>query len=310
MASGKPLNKEHPCIQNLSPTETEKFDALQRQKARRGGKLTDPNLKDKLSDLQSKIRDGDPIDENSPGFKENLTPNQQAEFKDLTKQDKKPLNLEEEMKLDNLKKQISGGLPLDVTHPGLDNLIPRQQEDLKKILDKSKQGQPLEPDEKKHLQNLQNLMQNGRPLDQTHPGYDKLTPKEQNDFDKLVDQKKRNGGNLQFKDTQDLDKLAAAIQLDQGPPSMTHRGVPNLSPEDKQKFEDILDKQKAYETLTPQEKEELRDLKDTIRPDVPYDEQHPNFDKLSPEEQRKLGVMSKKLKSGVPLSAREKPELT
>ena len=46
MATGIPLNKDHPGIENLSPTEADKFDALQRQKARRGGKLTDPNLKD------------------------------------------------------------------------------------------------------------------------------------------------------------------------------------------------------------------------------------------------------------------------
>ena len=156
--------------------------------------------------------------------------------------------------MDDLKKLISDGLPLDITHPGLENLTPRQQEDLEKILPKRDQDQPLEPEDKKQLQNLQNLMQNGRPLDKTHPGYDKLTPKEQDDFDKLVDQKKRNGGNLPPKDAEDLDKLTAAIQLDQGPPAMTHRGVPNLSPEDKEKLRDILDKQKS-EPLTSEEKE-------------------------------------------------------
>ena len=50
-------------------------------------------------------------------------------------------------------------------------------------------------------------------------------------------------------------------------------------------------------------------MKDTIRADVPYDEQHPNFDKLSPQQQEKLGELNEKLKSGTPLSESEKPEL-
>ena len=87
-------------------------------------------------------------------------------------------------------------------------------------------------------------MQNGRPLDNRHPGYKKLPSKAQDEFDQLNDQKKKNGGRLPRQETEDFDKLAAAIQLDQGPPSMSHRGVPNLIPEDKEKLNDILEKMK------------------------------------------------------------------
>ena len=87
MATGLPINKEHPGIPNLWPPELEKYDALERQKKRRKGKLTDPDLKNQLSDLQKKIRDGAPIDENHPGFEENLTPNQQNEFLNLANKD-------------------------------------------------------------------------------------------------------------------------------------------------------------------------------------------------------------------------------
>jgi len=77
--------------------------------------------------LQEKIREGEPIDENHPGFDLNLTPNQQEQFKDIVHNGGDgPKDPEDEEKLDDLKKVISDGLPLDVTHPGMENLIPRQ----------------------------------------------------------------------------------------------------------------------------------------------------------------------------------------
>ena len=54
-------------------------------------------------------------------------------------------------------------------------------------------------------------MQNGRPLNNRHPGYKKLPPQEQEDFDKLEQQKKQNGGTLPEKDAEDLEKLAGTI---------------------------------------------------------------------------------------------------
>jgi len=54
-------------------------------------------------------------------------------------------------------------------------------------------------------------MQNGRPLNEKHPGYSKLPPKDQDEFDQLKDQKKRNGGTLPPKQAEELDKLAAAV---------------------------------------------------------------------------------------------------
>ena len=57
MAHGKPINRLHPGISNLTTEEIKKFDALQSQKLRVGGQFTDQGLKDQLSQLQEKIRD-------------------------------------------------------------------------------------------------------------------------------------------------------------------------------------------------------------------------------------------------------------
>ena len=84
--------------------------------------------------------------------------------------------------------------------------------------------------------------------------------------------------------------------------SLSHRNVPNLKPEDKDKLKDILDKQKDKIPLTREENKDLKDLKDKLRPDVPYDESHPSYDKLKPEEKKKLDGINKKLENGKPLT--------
>ena len=63
MTQGAPINREHPGISNLTTEEVKKFDALQRQKVRVGRQLTDQGLKDQLSQLQEKIRDGAKVEE-------------------------------------------------------------------------------------------------------------------------------------------------------------------------------------------------------------------------------------------------------
>lgn len=125
IAHGKPLNRTNPAFENLSPAEAEQFDSIVAQKKKRMGKMIDPEQKQQLNDLQEKIRDGTPINEQHPGFSENLTPNQQDEFEDLAQKKEEPLAPEEKAKLDFLKNLIAHGQPLDLSHPGLLNLTPK-----------------------------------------------------------------------------------------------------------------------------------------------------------------------------------------
>ena len=99
------------------------------------------------------------------------------------------------------------------------------------------------------------------------------------------------------------------MQLDQGPPSLIHRGAPNLIPDDKEKLKGILAKQKQKEPLTPEEKLDLRDLKDILRPDIPYDEHHPNHEHLGPDDKDKLADLNNKVQSDQPLSKQDQKEL-
>lgn len=148
-----------------------------------------------------------------------------------------------------MKKLISDGKPLDVTHPGINNLTPRQNQNLKKILARRTPDQPLDPKDKVKLQNLQNLLQNGKPLNEKHPGYKDLEPRQKLSLEQLVGQKKRNGGNLLPKDAQYLEKLLGAIQLKTGPADLLHRGVPNLVAIDLVVFKAIVGKQSAKQPL-------------------------------------------------------------
>ena len=115
---------------------------------------------------------------------DNLTPNQQDVFKKLLRRPK--LSKNDDKTLGDLKNSVVHGEPLDGDHPGMSHLTPRQQNTLKDILAKKNDGKPIVPKDRQTLQNLQNLMLNGKPLDSKHPGYKKLKPKEQDAFDKLA----------------------------------------------------------------------------------------------------------------------------
>lgn len=167
----------------------------------------------------------------------------------------------------------------------------------------------MTPEELDCLQNVQNLLQNGRPLNHRHPGYRKLPPQDREDYDNLIKQKKQNGGTLLPSEKDKLEKLAAAIQLESGPADLNHRGVPSLQPDDLDKFKDILAKKADKQPLTEDEKADLDKIKDVLRPSVPYDHLHPNFDKLSEPDQKKLLDTKKKLDSGKPLTRQEKADL-
>lgn len=147
---GKPLDRTHPGFSNLTPLDGKKFDQLQDKKQKEGGNLDDPKLKNQLNDLQEMMKGSDPIDENHAGFKENLTPLQQDSFKEL-KKSKDQLSPEENQKFDQLRDQIANGQPLDVNHPGVNHLTPRQQLNLKSMLRRRNNGDTLPDDDVKIL---------------------------------------------------------------------------------------------------------------------------------------------------------------
>lgn len=65
-----------------------------------------------------------PVDPSHPNFKKNLTPLQIDEFLKLANV-KGKLKPQEAQKLDALKDRVVHGEPLELQHPGFDNLTPR-----------------------------------------------------------------------------------------------------------------------------------------------------------------------------------------
>ena len=140
--------------------------------------------------------------------------------------DSDDLSPDAQKKLDELKNQIVHGKPLDTSHGGMCHLTHAQKETLSSLLSKRTYiTGPLPADDKKILQNIQNLMLNGAPLDEDHPGYKKLSPKDQHAFKELT-------RNHKIEDTEKLDRLLGAIQLGSGPYNMQHEGIHNLTDRD------------------------------------------------------------------------------
>ena len=97
------------------------------------------------------------------------------------------------------------------------------------------------PEERRTLQNYQNLLLNGNPLDKKHPGYRRLKPKDQETYSRL-NSSRLSGAQLQPEEAQKLEKLAGAIQLNCGPYNKKHEGVNNLAPSEQEALDEILSK--------------------------------------------------------------------
>ena len=143
--------------------------------------------------------------------------------------------------------------------------------------------EPIEPAEKRSLQNYQNLLLNGKPLDQHHMGYKKLRPKDQEVYSRL-NACHQKGKSLSPDEQEKLEKLAGAIQLNCGPYNQKHEGVNNLVPSEQETLQELLNKQASRRPLDDEEKKELIKLKDTMRPEVDYDNLHPGYDSLMPQD--------------------------
>ena len=112
--------------------------------------------------------------------------------------------------LNDLKNKVAHGKPIDTNHEGMSHLTPSQQTAVKGLLRRRKNGEKLPQSDKKTLQNLQNLMVNGKPLDENHPGYKKLKPKEQANYDKLK-AAHVNSRNMSPDSVDKLEKMARSI---------------------------------------------------------------------------------------------------
>lgn len=68
-------------------------------------------------------------------------------------------------------------IPIDENHPGWRNLIPKQRRLFKQLQAKDDDDELSGP-EMADLENLKDVIRNGCPVDESHPGWNNLIPKE------------------------------------------------------------------------------------------------------------------------------------
>ena len=163
-------------------------------------------------------------------------------------------------------------------------------------------------DDLQELQNLQNLLQNGQPLTIDHPGYTRLTPNKRKQFKNLANIK-FNGGVLDPKDQDAFEKLANQIQQGDKPFDENHAGFANLNPQEKERLKKLLAKKRSGLPIDTDSEEEIKELENKIKPAIQFNQNHPGFDELSPEQQKRLLELEAKKNKGIPLAENESDEL-
>lgn len=101
----------------------------------------------------------------------NLTEHEKDKFIEFEDRGGEDMLTPEELILDEqFKNTIVNGVPLDQNHKGIVNLSPLQEEQFLQFESKKEQGKELTKKEKDQLNTLQELLKNGKPVDETHEG--------------------------------------------------------------------------------------------------------------------------------------------
>lgn len=173
------------------------------------GKPLTKKERDQLDEIQEELINGKPLDSDHPGII-NLKP---SEVKDLERLEEKeseglPLSQPEQKLLDDLKERLVNGQKLDEKSPGVENLSPLQEEQLRKLAEKRTQDpKSLNPKELEKLEDLAMLMENGSPIDDTHVGANRnLTPNQMQKLKELL-KSQENGEPLKAADKNELENF-------------------------------------------------------------------------------------------------------
>ena len=118
---------------------------------------------------------------------------------------------DEEKEFAGLKDIIKNGRPIDENHPGFANLNPNMQKRLKDHNKKKRNGQELTPDELIDDAKLRDIVMNGDPIDEVHPGFKGLDPQQKKRFKNLKKQEDQDKSSLAPKEKKELDQLKTDI---------------------------------------------------------------------------------------------------
>lgn len=87
-----------------------------------------------------------------------------------------PLNQDEDDSVKQIKANMDSPVEFGENHPGWNNLVPKEKTRFLKNVAKEQDIGPLNPAEDQDQEMMKDVMKNGRPIDEHHPGFDNLNP--------------------------------------------------------------------------------------------------------------------------------------
>lgn len=210
------------------------------------------------------------------------------------------MTLAEKPELTAIKDFMDDPVPIDKNHPGWANLSEPEKESFNDLSRKGDaDGEVMTPAEEATLKDLKDIIQNGRPADENHPGFANLSPRQQDQFRDL---KKKPA--LRAQDQDELGKLIDKI-LDGIPVDEKHPGAKkNLTRPENDALKDLI-KAEQKQPLEPAQDKKLKDLKNKIVHGKPLDSSHPGIVNLSPTQKQELKGLENKDNKGRPLDPQE-----
>ena len=216
-----------------------------------------------------------------------------------------PLSEREKPELTQIKDIMDDPLPVDQDHPGWQNLTPSEQDQLNDLQSKQDQGKAMSPKDQAALDNLKDIVRDGRPIDENHPGFENLGPDEQDSLKDLLG-KIESGKVLSHEENQEIgkleDKVINGIPLDDAHPDIEK----TLCPSDQKALKDLINRE---EPLSNEEEAKFDALKNMVAKGETLDSSHPGMVNLSPDQQKQLEDIESKLDSGKRLTSEYKKDL-
>lgn len=199
-----------------------------------------PNDQDAFKFLKDTMRPAIPYDKLHPNF-DQLTPADQRKLLDFNKRIDAGdmLAPQEDAELQRIKDSMNEPIPLDENHPGWNNLIAPEKERFRELRAQDDE-EGLNPEEDSEFTDLKDVIKNGRPLDDKHPGFNNLNPNMQKRF-KDNSKKQRKGQELNPDEVADMDKLGG-IMMTGVPIDEHHPGFKGLDPTQKKRFKSLKKK--------------------------------------------------------------------
>lgn len=103
------------------------------------------------------------------------------------------MNPSERENMKRLKSLMRPAFPYDRNHPGFENLTPVEQKKLLLCNKKEEAGVALTPEEEEAVGKIKENMENPMSIDENHPGWNNLVPKEKIRF--KINKAKEDEGN-------------------------------------------------------------------------------------------------------------------